>query len=923
MLPTANSGGDKLSIFRNFLHRNLARKAGPAHSAKAFLDGQPLDDASLRSLIDNLSDAIYFVDLDGVIRYVSPAIASITGLAPTAFIGRHYTEVIVADEVEQASSNLNRATQGEIVRSERRIKGADGSARLTRVAVRPVLYQSEIVGVVGVMTDIEPLRQAESERERLNRELRAVSECNQALVRADNEKTLLDAICRIACEKAGYLLAWVAFCHSDEQRSAYPAAIAGCDEGYIEMARPSWSVGVHGQCVLCRAIRTGSSACVQDILHDESMAQWRDEAQKRGFRSCIALPLIDDRGGVLGALTLYSGQAEAFTPVETRLLEELAGDLSFGLGVLRMREKRRLAEEERERLLREQRAVTDCNQAMARAVNEKSLFADICRIVCEQAGYRMAWVGMPQQDDDLTMLPVAGYGGCEPYLASAKIHWADDAYGRGPTGRAAREGRTVYVQDYATDPSVSPWREAAMQYSVRSAIALPLRSPDGPPHAVLTLYSDQANPFTANELRLLDELAGDIAFGLTSLRDKASKQTAELEQARLRQHLEQAQKMEAVGRLAGGIAHDFNNVLGVILGYSELLLAMPDLPAAVASRITEIQTSGQHAAELTRQLLIFSRKQVLAPRLLDLNDVIRETDRMLRRLIGESIDLRLALADRLPSVRVDPAQMQQVILNFCINARDAMPQGGRLTIETNISEVDAHLAATHPPMLPGRYVRMAVSDNGCGMDAATLSHIFEPFFTTKGPDRGTGLGLATVYGIVQQSGGQVWAYSEPGRGATFSVYLPAQPGDSEALLSTTAPAVAAMPQGSETVLLVEDSSQLRSMTREILQRCGYRVLEAADPESAQKLFDEMGEQIALLVTDVVLPRLSGPALAERLRHKHPSLRLLFVSGYADHAVIHSGLLPPDAPFLQKPYAIADLARKVRATLDAPPPSLPA
>jgi PAS domain S-box-containing protein len=387
------------------------------------------------------------------------------------------------------------------------------------------------------------------------------------------------------------------------------------------------------------------------------------------------------------------------------------------------------------------------------------------------------------------------------------------------------------------------------------------------------------------------------------------------ERKRLGEQLRQALKMEAVGQLAGGISHDFNNLLGIINGYSEILLENPRFGEVTRRRLGEILKAGQHASSLTRQLLAFSRKQILQPRVLSLNHVLAEVDKMLRRLIGEHIEVTTVLDPNLEAVTADPTQMEQVILNFCVNARDAMPEGGRVTIETANVEVDETIAAQHFPMEPGRYVRLAVSDTGIGMEKETLSHVFEPFFTTKGSDKGTGLGLATVYGIVKQSGGYVWAYSEPGQGSTFSVYLPtatevAEPSTPEAKSREAV-------RGSETILLVEDAAPLREMTRELLEERGYTVLEAEDGKQALEVAERYEGSIALLLTDVVLPKMGGPSLAKSLLQRRSGMKVLYMSGYANQAFVDDGVLKPGTVFLQKPFAAEELAKKVRKLLDAP------
>ncbi len=388
------------------------------------------------------------------------------------------------------------------------------------------------------------------------------------------------------------------------------------------------------------------------------------------------------------------------------------------------------------------------------------------------------------------------------------------------------------------------------------------------------------------------------------------------ERKRLEEQFRQSQKMEAVGQLAGGIAHDFNNLLTVITGYSELLLGQLESADPMRKDLETIGKAGERAAQLTRQLLAFSRKQVLQPAVLDLNVLVENLNKMLRRMIGEDIDLVTVLAPDLGPVKVDPGQVEQIIMNVAVNARDAMPRGGMLTIETSNVELCEDYAQKHIAVLPGSYVVLAVSDTGCGMDAETKAHIFEPFFTTKGPGKGTGLGLATVYGIVKQSGGNIWVYSELGQGTTFKIYFPRVTQGQKAVLEPKTSYESR--GGKETVLLVEDEPGVRKLACKILQTKGYKLIEASRGAEALALCETHKGMIDLLITDVVMPDISGRELADRLRSGHPGLRLLYMSGYTDEAVIRHGVLDAGVAFLQKPFTPEALARRVRQVLDASP-----
>jgi PAS domain S-box-containing protein len=387
------------------------------------------------------------------------------------------------------------------------------------------------------------------------------------------------------------------------------------------------------------------------------------------------------------------------------------------------------------------------------------------------------------------------------------------------------------------------------------------------------------------------------------------------EQRALQQQLLQSQKMEAVGRLAGGIAHDFNNLLMVISGYSEFLLERLGPEPTLRTPAQEISNAADRASTLTRQLLAFSRKQMLAPKILDLNGVVTENMKMLTRVIGEDIDLVMVPAAGIGMVRADAGQIEQVIMNLVVNARDAMPSGGKLTIETSNVSLDEDYARFHAPLKPGNYVTLAISDTGAGMDTETQSHIFEPFFTTKGP-RGTGLGLSTVYGIVKQSGGYIWVHSEPDKGTTFRIYLPRISETSEPLAQVAIPSESSTAPGTETILVVEDETNLRYLARQFLGKQGYRVLEAADGAAAMQIVVAHEGMIHLLLTDVIMPGMNGRELAQRILELRPHTKVLYMSGYTENVIGRNGMLDAGIRLLQKPFTLRELKTVVREILDS-------
>ena len=385
---------------------------------------------------------------------------------------------------------------------------------------------------------------------------------------------------------------------------------------------------------------------------------------------------------------------------------------------------------------------------------------------------------------------------------------------------------------------------------------------------------------------------------------------------RLQDQLRQAQKMEAVGQLAGGVAHDFNNLLTVISGHCGLLAEQMKTGRPSPESLEEVQKAAERASQLTRQLLAFSRKQVLQPKVLDLNDVVAGMEKMARRLIGEDVELRTVLKKPLGRITADPGQMEQVILNLVVNARDAMPRGGRILIETDNVTLDQKSVVKRRELEPGEYVMLAITDNGIGMTEGVKAHLFEPFFTTKGPGKGTGLGLATCFGIVRQSGGDIRVYSEPDRGTTFKIYLPRT---GQSATTETPPAESAAPRkGTETLLLIEDDVAVRRLTASVLRHCGYIVHEAGDGvEALQLISGEHGPRFDLIVSDVTMPRMGGKELFENIRIKLPELKVLFISGYTNDALTDLGTLGPGIAFLEKPFSPKQLAQRVRAVLDEP------
>jgi PAS domain S-box-containing protein len=470
----------------------------------------------------------------------------------------------------------------------------------------------------------------------------------------------------------------------------------------------------------------------------------------------------------------------------------------------------------------------------------------------------------------------------------------------------------IQTEDFREYEDRFPMLLSTFQAGFRSIMNVPLFS-KGKVIGGLLLRSYKPYAYTDKDVKLAERIASQIAGAVANAQLYAERIQAEQEREALQEQLRQSQKVEAIGRLAGGVAHDFNNLLTVIKGYSQLTLAEMKAEDPFRENIEEIKKSADRASDLTRQLLAFSRRQIMEMRVLNLNTILQNLEKMLRRLIGEDIELTFLLGDDLRRVKVDPGQIEQVIINLSVNARDAMPKGGKLTIETANAVLDEEYARKHIAVKPGRYVMVSVSDTGMGMTPEVRERVFEPFFTTKERGRGTGLGLSTVYGIVKQSGGNIWIYSEPDRGTTFKIYLPQVDEALEELREKVE--TRELPRGIETVLIVEDDKEVRKLVARILENHGYKVLEASQGSEALPLSKEYQEPIHLMLADVVMPGLDGRELAERIKLLHPRMKVLYMSGYTENAITHHGILEKGMNYIQKPFTVDALTRKVREVLD--------
>jgi PAS domain S-box-containing protein len=662
--------------------------------------------------------------------------------------------------------------------------------------------------------------------------------------------------------------------------------------------------------VFFRALGEDAAVIVADVAHDPRTVELVSSfPPAERITSALSVP-IRLAGEVVGMICY----AHICGPHDWMLDEQNFGaSMADMISLLLEADKRKQTEaalaEANERAISEYVRLTerlaDLAQHLGTARNIKSVFDGITEFAINSVPCSALLIFLYDKEKQTRKAVHIWYSGSEIDVGELQAV----PVGTGPAGRAIVEGEVIVIDDYVKRISQRS-TNIQMGYDEdprhpQSAMMIPMKVM-GRVIGVVEVQAYEKAAFT-NEDAIAMRMAANLAANAIE-----NVRLLEAEQAQAEQ-LRQAQRLESVGRLAGGIAHDFNNMLTAIKGYSDLTLRRLPEGDPLRGNVEEIKKAGERSAELTQQLLAFSRRQVMRPKVIDLNNIVSETSTMLDRLIGEDIELGLALADDLGSVQADPGQISQVIINLAVNSRDAMPEGGKITIETANKEIDGPSAGHDIDMKPGRYVMLAISDTGIGMDDEVQKHIFEPFFTTKPTGKGTGLGLATVYGIVKQSGGYIWAYSEVGHGTAVKVYLPRI----DAEVDEIVPGVtfAADLKGNETILLVEDEDLVRRMSKQILETCGYKVIEATDGTEALAMCMRPEHEFDLLVTDVVMPKMSGRQLVQNLETVRPDLRVLFMSGYTDDSIVRHGVIESGENFIQKPFTFNALAGKVREMLD--------
>ena len=883
--------------------------------------------------------------------------------------------------------------------------------------------------VAVVFNDISVRMREEAHIRQLNRVYSVLSDINQTIVREKDSQAMLEAACRIAVEKGQFRMAWIGM--ADPATGVLePVASSGVIDDYlhrvkIDLQDPKTATGPAARC-----FHTGEHAFCNDIEH-ELYRPWMSYALELGYRSLASFPLRCD-GQVVGVFNLYANELAFFDEEETKLLDELAMDISFALEVARNEKNRRHAEQHVRKLNRVYAVLSGINETIVREKDSQAMLEAACRIAVDKGQFLMAWIGMADSETH-ALTPIASSGEVGDYLDHVQLGLLDPARSAGPSGRCFLSGEHAVCNAIEEDPRLAPWRDDALKMGYRSFASFPLKV-DAQPVGIFNLYSSELAFFDEDEIKLLDELAMDIGFALEvnrheedrrkadeelrsrtaffeaqvnsaldgilvvdsggtkilqnqrmnellkippqivhdpddahqvqfvktvvknpiqfeekvnhlnshpeevdrdevelidgtilerysyPVRDQALKLHGRIwtfrditERRQLEEQFRQAQKMEAIGQLTGGIAHDFNNLLTVILGCSEVIGEEAKDNPRFRKMAEMILGAAQRGAELTHRMLAFARRQALQPRPVDVNRLLVEMQSFLRRTLSADIELNVIQGGADCEALVDPTQLESAVLNLCVNARDAMPGGGRLTIETDNTVLDADYAAENPDVTPGQYIMIAVSDTGCGISSKNLSRVFDPFFTTKEVGKGTGLGLSMVYGFAKQSLGHIKIYTELGHGTSVKLYLPRTEGKSEQ--SSESPTTFADLRGSEVILLVEDDAPLREFAKSELVNLGYQVLEAENGKDALKIVAERAD-IDLLFTDIVMPGgMNGRELGLEALRLNPKLKVLYSSGYAENAILHEGLLDKDVQFLGKPYARRELATRIRGILN--------
>ncbi len=694
--------------------------------------------------------------------------------------------------------------------------------------------------------DIAERKKAEIRLFRANRALNAINRCDEAITHVKEETNLLDEVCKIIVETGGYRMCWVGYAERDEAKTVRPVAQKGYEDSYLQNIQISWDDTEYGRGPAGTAIRTGKASIFNNITTDPDFSPWRKDALNLGYGSILGLPL-NTNSDTFGALTIYAAEPNAFNEDEVMLLTSLSDNLAYGIMTLRTLTEQKKAEKASIQSEEKYRTLFEESKDAVFISTPEGRYLDINRAGIE----------------------LLGYASKEELLA---IDIARDLYVN-PEDREKYE-KMLHENGFTKDYEIEMKRK------------------DGSKLTVLTTSS------------VVRDEKGSVTAYRGIMRDIT-------EHKKLEEQFLQAQKMEAMGRLAGGIAHDFNNLMTAVIGYSDLVLRELPKKHFASDKIEIIKDAGNKASDLVRQLLAFSRNQMLEIKPVNLNEIVHNMNKIFERTIGEDIELELNIDKPVKNVSADAGQIEQVLMNLVVNARDAMTNGGRLIIETDNVYLDKAYSLMHSQLVkPGHYVMLSVTDNGAGMSPEIREKIFDPFFTTKGTAKGTGLGLSTTYGIVKQHNGYIWVYSEPDKGTTFKVYLPAT---EEEVKETRKAGPSITSEGTETILVVDDQPLIRQFVSDVLQPLGYKLYEADSAEEALNIAEQVEGRIDLLLTDLVMPGMRGSELGELFIERWPNTKVIIMSGYGDKEILYKEI--KDAIFMQKPITAGELSAKLREVLD--------
>jgi len=814
-----------------------------------------------RNLVDNAPDVIFTLAPDGTITSLNPAFQRITGWPRSEWLDKQFATLLHPDDLSRSLELFQRALKGEkIAPFQLEVLSKSGEYLVAEITVSPQTQNESVFGILGIARDITERKRAEEAMRDSEKRYRGLFDGMPiGLYRTNAKGEILDVNPALV-EMLGY---------PDRESLSKVKAV---DTDVDPEERKKWMTLMEQKGIV-RGFQRQLKRCDGSVIWVEENARVFRDAKSEGlYHYDGSFQDITDRKQAEKSLKQSEENAKQLAQ-ENAIMAEIGRIISSTLNI----------DEIYESFSKEAKKLVPFDRIVINIIDT------------EKSTVKNAYIaGERVRDQNVEEIyPLKGSGNEEMVRTKSTL--------------------LIQTEDFNEYKNRFPMLRSTFQAGFGSIMNVPLFS-KGKIIGGLLLRSRRPYAYTDKDVRLAERIGSQIAGAIANAQLFTERLHAEEEKAALQEQLRQSQKMEAIGRLAGGVAHDFNNLLTIIKGNSELSLMDLEKNDPLRENLEGILRASGRASDLIRQLLAFSRRQVMEMEVLDPNTLLEDLDKMLRRIIGEDIELVILPSKDLEKIKADAGQIEQVILNLAVNSRDAMPSGGSLTIETANAELDEEYARRHVAVIPGRYVMLSVSDTGVGMIPEVRDKVFEPFFTTKASSKGTGLGLSTVYGIVKQSGGNIWVYSEPGKGTTFKIYLPRVDEPLGEVVREKA-AEGGLPRGSETILIVEDDEDVRELTVRVLKMQGYRVLETSNGSDGLHVSGQEAGPIHLMVTDVVMPGMNGPELAKRLNPLRPEMKVLYISGYTDNAIVHHGVLEKGVNYIQKPFTVEGLVRKAREVLD--------